>query len=143
MADERKEFWQDMFILFDKECKKQIPTKKIYKYLYSVGVIYDKRDVSKKIESADTEGSGYLNFDKIWDTFNELPDVTDEEIKNAFKVFDKGGKLQKEELKYVLTNLGDKVKEEEADKIISKLGKCDDNDIDYKEFLKKYGFNID
>ena len=67
--------------------------------------------------------------------------ISNEEIIDAFKAFDKNGKISKEELKYVMTNLGDKIKEEDADKLLSNFKMDEQGNLDYKEFLSKYGIN--
>ena len=91
------------------------------------------------INKYDKEGNGELSFDDFWNSFNQYNVITNEEISNAFKVFDKDGKLNKEELKYVMTNLGDKVSEAEAEKFFTNFKIDENGNIDYKEFLSKYG----
>ena len=104
----------------------------------AVGVIFDRKEVSGKIDEADKEKTGFMSFNQIWDAFSALKEITNEEIIDAFKAFDKGGKIRKEELKYVMTSLGDKIKEEEADKILSNFNIDAEGNIDYKAFLQKY-----
>ena len=40
-----------------------------------------------------------------------------------------------------MTNLGDKIKEEDADKLLSNFQVDNQGNLDYKEFLEKYGIN--
>ena len=40
-----------------------------------------------------------------------------------------------------MTNLGDKIKEEDADKLLSNFKVDEQGNLDYKEFLSKYGIN--
>ena len=54
---------------------------------------------------------------------------------------DKSGKISKDELKYVMTNLGDKIKDEDAEKLLSNFQVDEQGNLDYKEFLTKYGIN--
>ena len=40
-----------------------------------------------------------------------------------------------------MTNLGDKIKDEEAEKLLSKFQVDEQGNLDYKEFLSKYGID--
>ena len=137
MNDEKINFWKEIFVLFDKDFNGKINVNLLPKYLNSVGVVIEKKDLIEKISEIENENKNFVNFDEIWNMFNEYPIVTIEDIINAFKTFDKNGKISKEELKYFLTNLGNKITEEEAEKIF-KLFKIENDEIDYKEFLNKY-----
>ncbi len=137
MNDEKINFWKEIFVLFDKDFNGKINVNLLPKYLNSVGVVIEKKDLIEKISEIENENKNFVNFDEIWNMFNEYPIVTNEDIINAFKTFDKNGKINKEELKYFLTNLGNKITEEEAEKIF-KLFKIENDEIDYQEFLNKY-----
>ena len=137
MNDEKINFWKEIFVLFDKDFNGMINVNLLPKYLNSVGVVIEKKDLIEKISEIENENKNFVNFDEIWNMFNEYPIVTNEDIINAFKTFDKNGKISKEELKYFLTNLGNKITEEEAEKIF-KLFKIENDEIDYQEFLNKY-----
>ena len=78
-----------------------------------------------------------ITFEELYNLFSSLDSITNEDIINAFKVFDKNGKINKEELKYIMTILGDKLSEEEAEKLLSHF-KIENGEIDYNEFLTKY-----
>ena len=137
MNDEKINFWKEIFVLFDKDFNGKINVNLLPKYLNSVGVVIEKKDLIEKISEIENENKNFVNFDEIWNMFNEYPIVTNEDIINAFKTFDKNGKINKEELKYFLTNLENKITEEEAEKIF-KLFKIENDEIDYQEFLNKY-----
>ena len=137
MNDEKINFWKEIFVLFDKDFNGKINVNLLPKYLNSVGVVIEKKDLIEKISEIENENKNFVNFDEIWNMFNEYPIVSNEDIINAFKTFDKNGKINKEELKYFLTNLGNKITEEEAEKIF-KLFKIENDEIDYQEFLNKY-----
>ena len=137
MNDEKINFWKEIFVLFDKDFNGKINVNLLPKYLNSVGVVIEKKDLIEKISEIENENKNFVNFDEIWNMFNEYPIVTNEDIINAFKTFDKNWKINKEELKYFLTNLGNKITEEEAEKIF-KLFKIENDEIDYQEFLNKY-----
>ena len=139
---EREEFWKEMFVLFDKEDNNYLTLDELKKYLQAVGVLITNKELYKMLEEFDPEKKRQFTFDIIWNNFKDCKVISDEDIVEAFKAFDKNGKISKEELKYVMTNLGDKIKDSEAEKLLSKFQVDEQGNLDYKEFLRKYGIEI-
>ena len=137
----KEEFWREMFVLFDKEDNNYLNLEELKKYLQAVGVLITNKELYKMLEEFDPEKKRQFTFDKIWNNFKDCKIIANEDIIDAFKAFDKNGKISKEELKYVMTNLGDKIKEEDADKLLSNFQVDNQGNLDYKEFLEKYGIN--
>lgn len=63
---------------------------------------------------------------------------SEEEIKEAFKVFDKDGNgfISAAELRHVMTNLGEKLTDDEVDEMIREADVDGDGQINYEEFVK-------
>jgi len=63
---------------------------------------------------------------------------SEEEIKEAFKVFDKDGNgfISAAELRHVMTNLGEKLTDTEVDDLIKEADVDGDGQINYEEFVK-------
>ena len=139
---EKEEFWKEMFVLFDKEDNNYLTLEQLKKYLSAVGILIELKDFYKKLEEFDPQKNRKFTFEMIWENFKDCKIITDEEIVEAFKAFDKDGKINKEELKYVMTNLGDKIREEDAEKLLSKFQIDEQGNLDYKEFLSKYGIEV-
>ncbi len=137
----KEEFWREMFVLFDKNDNNYLTLDSLKKYLSAVGVLIELKELYKKLEEFDHNKNRQFTIDMIWNNFKDCKVINDQEIVEAFKAFDKDGKINKEELKYVMTNLGDKIKEEDADKLLSNFQVDDQGNLDYKEFLGKYGIN--
>ena len=135
----KEEFWREMYVLFDKNDNNYLNLDSLKKYLSAVGVLIDNKELYKKLEEFDPDKNRKFTFEQIWENFKDCKVISDEEIIEAFKAFDKDGKINKEELKYVMTNLGDKIKEEDADKLLSNFQVDEQGNLDYKEFLNKYG----
>ena len=138
---DKGEFWKEMFILFDKEDKGYLTLEELKKYLQAVGVLITNKELYKMLEEFDPDKIRQFNFEQIWNNFKDCKVISNDEIIDAFKAFDKNGKISKEELKYVMTNLGDKIKDEDAEKLLSNFKVDDQGNLDYKEFLGKYGIN--
>lgn len=63
---------------------------------------------------------------------------SEEEIREAFKVFDKDGNgfISAAELRHVMTNLGEKLSDKEVDEMIREADVDGDGQINYEEFVK-------
>ena len=96
-------------------------------------------DVSALTE-VDADGSGTMDFPEFLNLMARKMKDTDseEEIKEAFKVFDKDGNgfISAAELRHVMTNLGEKLTDEEVDEMIREADIDGDGQINYEEFVK-------
>lgn len=65
--------------------------------------------------------------------------LTASDVENAFKVFDtaKSGSLHPDELRKVLTTLGEKLSQEEADELLGMIETSPDGLINYSDLAKK------
>uniref|UniRef100_A0A8C5MSN3 EF-hand domain-containing protein n=1 Tax=Leptobrachium leishanense TaxID=445787 RepID=A0A8C5MSN3_9ANUR len=63
---------------------------------------------------------------------------TEEEIRKAFRVFDKdrNGYISAAELRHVMTNLGEKLTDEEVDEMIREADIDGDRQVNYEEFVQ-------
>jgi len=139
--NERENFWKDVFVLCDKDNKKVIPLENVHNYLQSVGIVIESNEIKNKLEEKGYKNKDEFSFEELYETFSSINSITNEEIINAFKLFDRNGKINKEELKYIMTNLVDKISEEESEKMFSNF-KIENGEIDYIDFLNKYNINI-
>jgi len=88
----------------------------------------------------DTDGDGTIDFDEFVELMkNKMKGLdAEEEIREAFKVFDKDGNgfISAAELRHVMTNLGEKLTDEEVDEMIREADVDGDGQINYEEFVK-------
>jgi len=89
----------------------------------------------------DPEGKGNIEFPqfvKLMQDHWEEP-LTEQEVANAFKVFDKDGTglISAKELRHAITRIGEKLSEEMADEMIKEADVNADGMIDYRAYAKK------
>ena len=142
LTDEMKEDCKNLFDLFDKDKDNKISSKEIGELFRALG-INAKTDLKEIIDKADKDKSGFIEFEEFLqyyaDKINE-PD-SPEDLIEAFKIFDadNDGLITKKELKHILTTMGQKLTDEDADRIIMEADLNGDGKIDYKEFVSYFG----
>ena len=62
MTDSRKEYWHDVFILYDKECDGKINISQLEKYLKAVGVIVERRELNGILDEYRNSGIEKVSF---------------------------------------------------------------------------------
>ena len=101
------------------------------------------------INEVDADGNGTIDFPEFLNLMARKMKDTDseEELKEAFRVFDKdqNGFISAAELRHVMTNLGEKLTDEEVDEMVREADVDGDGQINYDEFVKvmmaKWGKN--
>jgi len=83
-----------------------------------------------------TEGNGTIDFPEFLTMMARKMKDTDseEEIREAFRVFDKDGNgfISAAELRHVMTNLGEKLTDEEVDEMIREADIDGDGQVNYE-----------
>jgi len=106
----------------------------------SLGHTVTDEELRAMIEEVDGDASGAIEFPEFLAlmAFRLMLTDNEDEILEAFKIFDKdgNGKLSAEELKSVLTSLGEKLSPQECDEIIRLADTDGDGQIAYREFVK-------
>merc|ERR1712224_780976 len=91
-------------------------------------------------QQVDADGNGTIDFPEFLTMMARKMKDTDseEEILEAFKVFDKDGNgfISAAELRHIMTNLGEKLTDEEVDEMIREADIDGDGQINYEEFVK-------
>ncbi|EFC50789.1 flagellar calmodulin [Naegleria gruberi] len=140
LTEEQIAEFKEAFSLFDKDGDGTITTSELGTVMRSLGQNPTEAELHDMINEVDADGNGTIDFTefltmmakKMKDTDNE------EEIKEAFKVFDKDGNgfISAQELRHVMCNLGEKLTDEEVDEMIREADIDGDNQINYTEFVK-------
>jgi calmodulin len=106
----------------------------------SLGANPTEAELHDMINEIDADGNGTVDFPEFLTLMaRKMKDVdSEEEIIEAFKVFDKEGNgfISAAELRHIMTNLGEKLTDEEADEMIREADVDGDGMINYVDFVK-------
>ena len=141
-SDHQIETFKDIFSQFDRDGDGTLATKYVGTIMRSLGQSPTEAELHYIICKVDADRSGQMDFSEFVTMMaNHMKEEIDtkEEICRAFKAFDnKGhGTIPIEELRYILTNLGEALTEEEVDELIKQADHNKDGKVHYEEFVTK------
>ncbi|XP_064623000.1 calmodulin-A-like [Lineus longissimus] len=133
--------YREAFNFFDKDGNGHITCSELGTVMRSLGQNPTKEDLRKIISEVDVNGSTTIEFDEFCHMMNKQKlkcPHPGEDLKMAFKVFDKDGNgfISFEELKHVMTQLGEKLTDEEVQEMIREADIDGDGRIDITEFVE-------
>ncbi|KAG1841451.1 calmodulin, partial [Suillus subalutaceus] len=113
--------FKEAFALFDIDGDGSITTKELGTVMRSIGQNPTEAELQDMINEVDADGNGTLDF------------TEEDEIKEAFKVFDEDGNgyINPAELRHVMMNLGEKLTEAEVNEMIREADIDGDGQINY------------
>lgn len=100
-------------------------------------------EVREHVKALDPHGTGFILFADFLGLMAKVPPldpaVAERELLDAFRVFDREGKgyMPTAELRHVVTTLGEKLTEAEADEMINEADPDKTGKVDYAKFIKK------
>jgi len=126
------------FNLFDKKGNGHVSTKELEKVFKSLALQIDDERLKEWADEMDEEASGFL----VWEQFKIIyerkmkSDEDERELREAFRVLDKGNKgtIPVEDLRWILKSLDDNFTEEELDDMIAETDTDGSGTVDYEEF---------
>mmetsp|Transcript_14877 Transcript_14877/g.41424 ORF Transcript_14877/g.41424 Transcript_14877/m.41424 type:complete len:199 (+) Transcript_14877:165-761(+) len=140
LTEEQIAEFKEAFSLFDKDGDGTITTKELGTVMRSLGQNPTEAELMDMIQEIDADGSGNIDFPEFLTMMARKMKDTDseDEILEAFKVFDKDGNgfISAAELRHIMTNLGEKLSDEEVDEMIREADIDGDGQINYEEFVK-------
>ena len=106
----------------------------------SLGQNPTEAELQEMIAEVDANGNGNIDFPeflKLMEKKMKDPKDSEKELRDAFKVFDKDGNgfISAQELRHIMTSLGEKLTEEEVDQMIQEADTNGDGQVDYNEFV--------
>ena len=126
---------KDAFSLFDKNGDKTIPSSTLGTVMRALGHNPTETEIHDLTQQED-EVISFNRFQQIM-AIKMKDDNNEEELREAFRAFDKDGQgfISAMELKHVMTNLGEKLKEEEVNELFSEAGIEMEGEINYEDFV--------
>ena len=128
---------KDAFTLLDRDADGQLNAADLGTFLRSLG----RNPTESQIKSL-TASSPTLTLPECLSILSEIPAVDvaqlEAELKIAFKTFDKEGqgRIPTAELRRVVTSLGERLTEEEADQMVKQADPESSGFVDYNRFIK-------
>ena len=139
LTEEQIAGFENEFGLFDKNGDGTITTKDLGKLMRSLGKKPTEAELQDMINQVDADSNGTIDFPEF--LVMMAPKVTDtdseeEEIKKAFREFDKDGNgfISPAELRHFMEENGEKLTDEEAEDQIKEADIDGDGQINYEEF---------
>mmetsp|Transcript_4758 Transcript_4758/g.16730 ORF Transcript_4758/g.16730 Transcript_4758/m.16730 type:complete len:149 (+) Transcript_4758:68-514(+) len=129
--------FKEAFALFDRDGDGKIASSEIGTVMRSLGQMPTQEEVAAIVKGVGSSSVDFPEFLTVMSK-NMKPPASEEEIKEAFRVFDKEGDgfVSASELRHVMTNLGEKLTEDEIDEMITEADDDSDGQIKYAEFVK-------
>ncbi|KAJ2472233.1 hypothetical protein EV174_005854 [Coemansia sp. RSA 2320] len=132
--------YREAFSLFDRDGDGNITSAELGKAMRAVGQNPTEMELQDMINEVDKDGNGKIDFGEFLSLMarQSSDHNEEEELREAFRVFDKDGNgfISAQELRHALTNLGEKLSDEEVDEMIQEADVNGDGQIDYDEFVK-------
>uniref|UniRef100_A0A8C4T403 EF-hand domain-containing protein n=2 Tax=Erpetoichthys calabaricus TaxID=27687 RepID=A0A8C4T403_ERPCA len=132
--------FREAFALFDKDGDGTITSKELGTVMRALGQNPSEAELQDMINEVDADSNGIVDFTEFLTLMvkriKELD--SEEEIREAFKVFDKDGdgSISAEELHLVMKNLGEDLTDEEIYEMIREADMDGDGQINYEEFVQ-------
>lgn len=138
--EELKEM-KEAFALFDKNGDGKISAKELGTVMRSLGQNPTDADIQDLVKKADTDGNGTIEFNEfapLMKKFMKPQEKAEDDLRDAFNVFDKDGNgyISAAELRHIMTNLGEKLTDEEVDDMMKEADVDGDGQVNYDEFVK-------
>lgn len=130
--------FRQIFDMFDKNGDNVINVEELSGILEILGYSPTTDEVRTILERFDQDNSGTIDFDEYLILIQHWIEQDEEQIYEAFKVFDKDGDgfVSAQELKRALTQYGEQFTEEEANEFFNMMDTDGDGVINYEEFVE-------
>uniref|UniRef100_A0A0R3RQ03 Calmodulin n=1 Tax=Elaeophora elaphi TaxID=1147741 RepID=A0A0R3RQ03_9BILA len=139
---DKLEFRISAFSLFDKDGDGTITTKELGTVMRSLGQNPTEAELQDMINEVDADGNGTIDFPEFLTMMARKMKDTDSvdylyntyNLFTSLQVFDKDGNgfISAAELRHVMTNLGEKLTDEEVDEMIREADIDGDGQVNYE-----------
>lgn len=139
--DENYEEIKQIFTLFDRDGDGKVDCSELGTVLRAAGRLPSEAEIKEFIKSFNSSES--FSFADLLAILSKLPPVDAASLRSAlldaFRVFDQSGsgEIGAQELRHIMTSLGEKLSEEEAAEMIKLADPNDTGSIRYENFVDK------
>ncbi|XP_060063082.1 uncharacterized protein LOC132543585 [Ylistrum balloti] len=122
--------------MFDRDNSGRITAENLTLVMQTLGQNPTQEEVEDLLKDKDVDGDGMINFEDFTKMMKVKMETNEEEaeLRLAFKVFDRdnSGKIDFEELRLALTNIGEKLTNDEVKEMLKDADSNGDGEIDYE-----------
>jgi len=130
---------KECFTLFDKDGDGRIACPELGTIVRSLGQNPTEAEVDEVVRNVIRNSSfGLPELYQVMSRFMNDPRDKEEEIREAFRVFDRDGTgtISAAELRHVMTNIGEKLSDQEVDEMIREIDVDRDGQVNYEEMVR-------
>jgi len=117
-----------------------ISTRELGTVMRSLGQNPTEAELQDMVNEVDADGNGTIDFPEFLSLMSrKMKDTdTEEELIEVFKLFDQDGSgyISAKELSHVMSNLGEKMTDDELDEMLKQADVDADGNFNYEEFIK-------
>ncbi|CAL4935605.1 unnamed protein product [Urochloa decumbens] len=141
LTEEEIAEFKEVFNLYDKDRDGFITSEELGTVMESLGENFTESELKAMIKAVDADGTGTIDFHKFLNLMaRKLKDTDSEEkLQEAFDVIDKDqdGYISATELRQVMTNLGEKVTDQEVEEMMREADTDGDGLVSFEEFKRR------
>ncbi|KAK5794051.1 calmodulin-like protein 8 [Gossypium arboreum] len=140
LSEEQIVEFKEAFCLFEKYGNGCVTVEELAMVIGSLDRYPTEEELHDMITEFDADGNGAVELAEFFNLMAKKMKETDaeEELQEAFKVFDKdqNGYISANELRHVMINLGEKLRDEEVGQMIKEADLDGDGQVNYDDFVK-------
>ena len=137
---DKKENYKSFFDKYDSNKDGNVNSIELANILKAIDVNASDEEIKEIIAEINLEGNGEINFEKFVSIVNRRDKDVDneEEVLNAFKLFDKEGNglININDLKHIMLTCGNNFSETEINDLLKEADIDMDGYINYEEFIR-------
>lgn len=130
--------FHDCFTLHDKDGNGRVPIQSLGSVVRSLGIT-PTEDTIRRIAHSQIRKDTFSFSDlmQVMESLKREPEFSQEDFRESFKVFDRDGNgyVSAAELRHVMTNLGEKLTDDEVDEMLQAFEMDRDGQLNYEDMV--------